>query len=497
MSGTENKPSIKKNYVFNTIYTLLNMLFPLVTFPYVSRILGPEGIGKVNFAFSFVNYFYMFMMIVNPIYAIREIAKARDDKAKLDKVFSELFSFNLIALGVVMVAYTVAFLFVAKMQADFTLYLLAGLYLLLMAFNIDWLFQGMENYKFLMIRHLVVKAASLAMIFLLVRKPEDYNAYMGITIIVLGGANILNIAIAGKYAKFSFKKVDLGKHLKNLSLFFIITIVSMIGTNMDKLLLGFMLNDEIVGYYALADKMILMSVSFTASLNSVLLPRVSYHFANNQMDEFQSGIRKTFYFILLISLPLCAAVALLSKEIVMIFGGDKYLNSIDVLRILSLNVIVTGLLNLGAYQLLCSTGQEKKYFISLVIAIPALAIMLPIGIHFYGALGAAVAVVLSNVIQLIVQFIFGRSMLKPVVQLKPILAIVFATAVMGVLVYFMQVYIVLPVLIKFGVIAAAGMGVYFGLLLLLRNDIMMEIWNIGLRFIRRKLHREGDTGGKG
>jgi O-antigen/teichoic acid export membrane protein len=286
--------SVAKNYIYNTLTVMINIAFPFFTFTYITRILGPEYLGKVNFAFSVLAYYLIFASFVHPLYALRLIATTRNSKEKMNGAFSELFVLNMLASFITMVFYFISIFFLPKIKENSQLFSVVGLQLILGSLFIDWLYQGNENYRFLSIRNLAVKLVSVALIFTLVRYSKNYLLYSAILAIGSGGANVFNIIKSKEYVRFTIRGIDIGKHLKPLGIFFAINLISISGMNLDKVVIGYIYGDIEVGYYVVADKLIQIMIAFTTSFATVLLPRISYYFSERRMIEFiQERLLKT------------------------------------------------------------------------------------------------------------------------------------------------------------------------------------------------------------
>ena len=275
----ENKQkSLKLNFVMNAALTMSSIIFPIVTFPYVSRILMPSGTGRVTFATSLISYFSIFAQLGIPTYGIRACAQVRDDRAKLSKTVHELLIINLIMSFFVYIFLGVALVTVPRLFEDRILYIIISSTILLNVIGMEWLYKGLEKYSYITIRSIIFKFIALIAMFVFVHKKDDYIIYGAISIFAASASNILNIIHARKYIYFSFiGHYDLRKHLKAVLVFFAMSCATTIYTNLDTVMLGFMKSDIDVGYYNAAVKIKVILVQVVASLGGVLLPRCSYY----------------------------------------------------------------------------------------------------------------------------------------------------------------------------------------------------------------------------
>src|ERR1035437_1664768 len=205
--------SLKKNFVHNILFILSNILFPIISFSYTSRVLGPEGIGKVQFVITFAQYFVMVAALGIPIYGIREVAKTRGDKIKLSKLCSELLLINIISSAILLVAYFVVVFSVGWFKQDISFYLLGGLLVLFGFSTLDWFYVGLEKFSFLSIRSVIIKVLALIGLFLFVKNSNSLIIYFLITVFSIIGNNIWNLLNLNGLLVLKFKQLELKKHL--------------------------------------------------------------------------------------------------------------------------------------------------------------------------------------------------------------------------------------------------------------------------------------------
>lgn len=352
--------SIKINYIFNTILTLSNFLFPLITFPYVARILGPEGIGKVNYAFTVAAYFIMIAQVGIPIYGIKEISKVRDNKQHLNKVFSELFTINTMMTAFTVLMYTIIFLFNTKMQAEQTLFFVVGISVFLSLFTIDWLYSGLEEYKFIAMRSIFVKFFSVIMLFALVHEADDYIIYAIITVLATVLTNALNLFAARRKIRFTFKNLDLRRHSKPIMSLTLAGLVGSIYANLDIILLGNMVGDKYVGFYSTGRKITGIMTTIIGSLGTVLIPRLAFYLDKGMKEEYNTLAQKSLNFIYFLSFPSIIYIIFMSQDILQFFGGDKFSVASFSLQLLALQVLMTSLATFYGFQIVLAHNDEKS-----------------------------------------------------------------------------------------------------------------------------------------
>ena len=308
------KKSLKLNFIMNALLTMSSFIFPLITFPYVSRILLPVGTGKVSFTTSVVSYFALFARLGIPTYGIRACAKVRDDKEALSKTVQELFIINMVMSVMAYLALFVAIAFVPRLQQEKMLLMIVSLTILFNAIGMEWLYKALEQYSYITIRSIVFKFIALLAMFAFIHNQKDYVIYGGISILASSASNVFNFLHAHRYV--SVRPVggyDFKKHLRAVVIFFAMSCATTIYTNLDTVMIGFIATDTDVGYYNAAVKIKTILVSIVTSLGVVLLPRASYYVENGRMEEFYRITKKAIHFVFLVATPMMVYFILFGK----------------------------------------------------------------------------------------------------------------------------------------------------------------------------------------
>ena len=292
-----NKKSLKINTVLNIIKTCSAILFPLITFPYISRVLLPENVGKVNFAQSYVNYFSLIAGLGLSTHAIRECATAKNDRKKLEKVSSELFSINLITTFVAYIFLVASFFIFKGLQRYEYLILIESTIIVSTTLGADWLNSAMEDYKYITIRTVAFQIVSLILMFTFVRETSDYYKYALISILSSAGANVANIFYRKKYCTVTFTlNIDWKRHLSPILFLFVMQLSVTIFNNADTTMLGIMQSDYQVGLYSTALKATRIISQVVQSLSLVIIPRLTILFTNEDFDGANKLLRKVLGF---------------------------------------------------------------------------------------------------------------------------------------------------------------------------------------------------------
>ena len=401
----------------NFILTISNFIFPLITFPYVSRVLQADGIGTVNFATSIITYFSMLGMLGIPNYGIRACAKVRDDEELLNKTVIEIMILNAIVMSISILLLFVSVLFIDKLQGEKTLYLIMSTTLIFNVLGVDWLYKSLERYSFITIRSIIFKFISLVLMFLFVHSSQDYIIYGGISVFAAVGSNFLNFINLRKIIDFKKNyKLNIYQHLKPTLTFFLLTVSTTIYLNVDTTMLGFIRGSEAVGYYSAAVKVKQILVSVVTSLGAVLLPRLSYHHEVGNNDEFKRLTQKALNFVLLISLPMVAYFIIVSEQAILFLSGDSFLPAVLPMRFIMPTVLFIGLSNLTGIQILVPTNREKLVVYSTIIGAIVDILINSFAIPLLGATGAAIAGSIAELTVTLVQLYFLRDFIFPLLK---------------------------------------------------------------------------------
>lgn len=388
-------------------------IFPLITFPYVSRILLPEGTGKVSFATSIISYFAMFAQLGIPTYGIRACAKVRDDKEKLSKTAQEIFIINIIMSILAYIVFFIAVCNVQKLKEEKVLFIIVSVTIFFNAIGMEWLYKALEQYTYITIRSVIFKFIALIAMFLLIHQKSDYIIYGAISIFASSASNIFNFVNVHKYISlrpvgdYNFKQ-----HLKAVSVFFAMSCATTIYTHLDTVMLGFMKTDTDVGYYNAAVKIKTILVSIVTSLGTVLLPRASYYVEHGLKEEFYRITKKAINFVFLVATPLMLYFIFFAKEGIFFLSGNNYGGAIIPMQIIMPTLFFIGLTNIMGMQILVPLGKENIVLYSEIVGAIVDLVINYILIPKYASVGAAIGTLVAEIAVWIVQYIYLRKQIK-------------------------------------------------------------------------------------
>lgn len=351
--------SIKKNYFLNTAYQILVLITPLITAPYVSRVVGANGVGIYSYTASVVALFTLLACLGTTTYGQRAIAQSRDDTYARSKTFWEI-EILAVLTTIICCLFWVGFIAVSQ---EYKLYFcILSLDLISVALDISWFYSGMEQFSHIVYRNFVVKICGIALIFLLVKSRNDLAIYISILSITKVMGNLSMWLSMPKYVvKIPFKELKILPHFKETMAYFIPTAASAIYTYVDKIMIGAFTNTAVEnGFYEQANKIINMAYSVVISMNTVMSARMSYLFSNRNEEEIRSKLGKALAFILTLAIPLTFGIAGVAYNFVPWFFGEGYDKVAKLMIIASPLVVILSLHNFLSAQYLVPSGQRVR-----------------------------------------------------------------------------------------------------------------------------------------
>lgn len=395
--------SIKVNLVLNVIKTLSSIAFPLITFPYVSRVLGPENIGKVNFGNSYISYFSLIASLGIATYAIRECSVVRNNKKKLNQLASELFSINVCTTILAYVLLGITLLLFRKLDSYRLIIVIQSTVILFTTWGADWINSAMEDFKYITIRSILFQFISLLLMFIFVHNTDDYIKYVIITVVSSSGANLANVFYRKKYCKIRFTKSMRWKiHFKPILLLFVMIMAQTIFNSVDVTMLGLMKGNFDVGIYSTAHKIKNIIVQVVASLCWVIMPRMSVYFSEDNWEKINQMLKKVLSVMVILGFPCIAGCVVLSKEIIMIVGGNEYSQASLPLAILMISYLVDIFGGSFLGNMVCLPSKKENEFMKACCIGAAINVILNyMLIPFGGASAAAFTSGISTIVILI------------------------------------------------------------------------------------------------
>lgn len=478
------KPSIARNGVFYLVFSVLNALFPFLTSLYVARVLSSDAIGQVSYAINIVTYFSIFAFVGIPTYGMREIAKCRDDKPSLNKLFTELFSINTITTTIALATYIGLVFIVPKfhLQEHLALYLFCGILIALNYFNVTWLYEGCEKFSINAIINVCTKLMSFVCLVLFVKSEEHSLVYAILSVVGFSGYYFVSFFFFPKYARFDFKELRFKRHFKPILFLVVVNLAIEIYSLVDITMIGAITKqDSLVTYYKYAhqiQKTLLMVVN---ALTMVIVPRLSKFYKEEKYEEYNQLISKVFGMILMIALPMIVGIIFTSDQLVVYIYGDEYIQCSNTLKLLSLNLLISPMGYLLGSRV-CLTANKEKF---MPIAVGAGALV-NIGLNAWliqvlSIEGAAIASIIGEAVVFGVFIIFSHKYFALKINWINLLKIFGSLLIMTgylTLIYFFVDNMILKICLEIG----GAILIYFGLLIVVREEVIFS-------FLRKVFHR--------
>lgn len=469
--------SVKVNYILNLINTGTQMLFPLITFPYVCRVIEADGIGQINFFQSIISYISLFTCLGIPMYAIREIARDRSDVVQMNRTAMEILLLHsmLTLVGYAIVA--ILCLTVPQIQVNIPLFLILSLTIFFTAIGCEWFYQGIEDFKYITIRGLIIKTVSVVLLFIFVKSKTDLLYYGCYTVFGVLGGNIFNFFRLRKYIhreNIIFSELHIKRHIKPVLKVFSFSVVTSIYLQLNTVLLGFLKNALAVGYFAAATKVMQMLLTMSACLGSVMMPRASHLIAENREDEFNRLIQKSYDFTLAIALPMTIGLIFCAPSLITALCGVKFEHSILPSQIIAPIILMVAISNVFGIQVLFPKGKINVVTLCCGIGAVADLILNLCLIPFFSYIGTSIAYLGAEVATTVSMYFIGRKYIPIIYFKKSHLTYALGCIVMALALYGISL-LQLPTLTILLLQGCSGVLAYFIILCICKDEMLVQI----------------------
>ena len=390
---------INKNVIFNTIKSAFSIIYPLIAFPYISRVLMTDNVGKVNFGSSVISYFSLIASLGVTTYAVRECSKVRDDREQLGKTAGEILSINLVSTAIAYLALIVVLIFAEPLENYRLLICIQSASILFTTLGADWLNTAMEDFKFIALRTVFMQIVSLFLMFIFVRKQEDYILFAIISVVASSGANVVNIFYRRKYCETRLTwKMGIRRHLAPILLLFSLILSQTIYTNSDMTILGLVKGDYQVGLYSTSVKIYNLVNTMVASIAWVVMPQLSAGFARKDYKEINRLLKYSMNFILVLGIPCVCGIEIIAPQLIHVIAGEAYVDAALSLRLLGIALMCSFISGWIGNMTMLPAGKEKICLWSSVVSAMVNIVLNLILIPKWGLNAAAFTTALSELI---------------------------------------------------------------------------------------------------
>lgn len=481
------KHSLQFNYIMNLLFQFSTVFCSLLTYPYVSRILTSQGMGRVSFAVSFTEYFGLIAMLGIPTYGIRACARVLEDWKALSKTIQELFFLQFLMTGIALGCFLSAVATVPMLRQEKELYCIQAIVLVLNAFNLDWVYAALEQYDFIAIRTLCIRLIAVVCTFCLIHEKADYIKYALIMMLVNAVTQGVNLFSIRKYISFHFGKTFVPfRHIKPMFFCFGQAAAITVYTNLDIVMLGFFLGEEAVGIYNAAVRVKMILVHFITALGSVIFSRLSYYIKAGKQEQTAKVIRIALKFVLFLAACFFIFFAVEAKDCILLLSSREYLGAVSSMRMLMLTLLFIGCSNITGYGILMPTGREKQMLISVCAGAMADLILNAVLIPKFGILGAAIGTVCAEIAVIGVQMGYIWKEWKLYFSHLRMVKIMIAVVLGFIILLGMQRLAINNTFLRFAVCGISFFSICFAVLLFLQEDMICVILQEIISYLKRK-----------
>lgn len=392
--------SIRGNLLYSALLTLSTYLVPLVVFPYISRVLGAESLGMIDTVDNIIDYCILFSMMGMSTLGIREVAKNKDNPVALQSTFSNLFWLNALSTLAVFVILVVATFTLPDMRSRQDLLMVGSVKLFANLFWIEWLYRGLENFKYITLRSLVVRALFIASVFLFVREKQDYQMYyiLFVGVVVLNA--ICNWAHKRHWVSLKLSGWNIRQYAKPFVVLGLFAMLSAVYTKLSMPVLSFTCGNEEAGYYSVATRMYQVIIALVSSLVSVLIPRMSVLLRENKTEEIRSLTHAAFKMLFFLAFPVIIFMEIFAPDIIAIFAGQGFESSVLPMRIVMLQVVIIGTEQIFVLQLLIPMKRDKAVVQCGAFGVAAWLMLSIVLVPWLHSVGSALTWVLTETVVL-------------------------------------------------------------------------------------------------
>lgn len=481
------KSRVSANYIYNVLYQILTFITPIITAPILTRTLGASNIGIYDYTYSIVNWFILFGMLGVTLYGNKEIAKSAttNDKNVISKVFSQIFTMQMITVFLSLILFLVIFGLTNFEYKE--VYLFQSILIFASAFEVSWLYVGLENFKRVTARNFIIKIITVLGIILFVKDANDlilYTILIGVTTLLGGISLFVGIKDIVHYIRPTFK--ELFNHIKGSIILFIPQIATSIYSIFSKTMIGMLYpNIDEVGFYNYAYKLITMVLYLVTTIGTVMLPHVVSTIASGKEDKAKEMTNKTLKIALCLSFPLAIGFAVVAPYFIPWFLTEEFSKTGYIISILAPTIIFISITNVFGTQYLIPFDRVKQYTISIVSGSIVNIISNLVLIPKFGGYGAAISAVITEFSVLIVQYIFVYKIFQFDGVLSKAVKYFVSALVMGFFVFLIGHYMGIGVITNI-VQVIVGMIIYLLILIITKDDILMFLFSKAKELVLKK-----------
>lgn len=487
--GISKSNNINSNAVFNTIKSIFSIIYPLISFPYIARVLGTDNVGKINFGSSVVSYISLIASLGVSTYAIRECSKVRSDKEKLNKTASEILSINLMSNVIAYMVLIILLIFAKPLENYKLLICIQSSAILLGTLGADWLNTTMEDFRFIAVRTVAMQILSLILMFIFIRNTDDYIKYAALNVISSSGANLINIFYRKKYCRTRLTfKMNLRKHLPPIMLLFSLLLSQIIYTNSDMTILGLVKGDYQVGLYSASVKIYNLINTMVASIAWVVMPQLSTGFEKEDYKEINRLLKYSMNFIVVLGIPAVCGIEIIAPYLIYVIAGEAYVGASLSLRILGAALIFSFIGGWMGNMTMLPAGKESICLRSSIVSALVNIVLNLIMIPKWGLNAAAFTTVLAEIIGIIIMLPYIDKKIKIIGLGNMLKAPLIGSAGIIILGFVFQNIIKTPWILSVLTIAVSVVW-YLTVLIITKNEFFMGFAEPVIAKLKRRVYK--------
>lgn len=476
----KNSKSLSVNAFLNGIRNALNLVFPLITFPYVSRVLSVDGMGIYNFSSTYVNYFLLIAGLGISTYAVREGAKYRDNTERINTFASQIFTINIISTVVAYVLLLLSLVVFGSLHNYASAILIFSIQLVFTTIGTEWIYTIYEDFRYITIRSISFKIISITLLFIFVKTPSDYLWYASITVFASVGSNIFNYIHAKSFSCIKLvKQTDWQHHLKPTLIIFASSLAVTLYVSCDTTLLGLLKDEHAVGIYGVAVKIYSIVGGTLSAVLTVTIPRLALLYGKGKFEDYRKLLSKVFDTLSILVLPSSVGLIMLSKEVVLIIASDKYLDSTFSLQIITWAIIFSNFSWIFNQCVLIPAKRETKSLRNTLLTVG-----INIGLNFilipvWSYNGTALSTVISEFLVMLMNGYSARDIVSKIIFTKKSVNN-FVTSIIGcvgiVAVCIICQSLISSIVMRVFLSVFMSLIIYVSALILLKNEIAIQSW---------------------
>lgn len=403
--------SVKANFMLSNVRLVLNLLIPAVVFPYVSRVLGPDGIGRVEFVNSVVSYFVLFAALGIPVYGIRAVTRTRDDPKRLSAAVSGITAMLCITCATCLAVYVVAMRLIPAMRQEYVLFAVVAPNIVLQSFSYEWFYIGIEDQAYITRRFVFVKFVQLVAIFTLVRTTQNVVMYAAILVGMNGIGTVFNVVRLRKYVRLGIRGMDVRQHIRPTLTVFAAVAATSIYLHLDVTMVGTICGDRATGLYTTANKIVRIVTSIVTSLGVVMAPRLANNVETGDLASYRRNLSKSLHFMLFLAVPCSAGLVPVADGFVRLFAGADFAEAGLSMRLLSPVILIVGCAHFVGMQVLYSNRREAWYTAAVAVAAACNFAANTVLIPRFAQNGAVIGTLVAEGVGLFVMYVLGRRLI--------------------------------------------------------------------------------------